>query len=241
MSWRREWDSNPRYAFTYTRFPSVRLKPLGHPSGARPFGGGRVLGGLRKPVVGRQRVRPRSAIEPGRAARGNRMARRAPGTPGVLMIRFVFRFRRPVDFGGRLRGAGARRHQVDRRQCGVHHAAAPTTGTTSTAPAWNRSRRSSSDTPARRSWEFASRLCPGGADLAGARHHRLDLHPDRPQEEAADRLRPGLTRSEPKKAAAVRAAARSAMRRGDYLIVSAPALQATRPARRSRRCSRSRR
>jgi hypothetical protein len=30
--WRREWDSNPRYAFTHTRFPSVRLKPLGHPS-----------------------------------------------------------------------------------------------------------------------------------------------------------------------------------------------------------------
>ena len=33
LKWRREWDSNPRYAFTYTRFPSVRLKPLGHPSG----------------------------------------------------------------------------------------------------------------------------------------------------------------------------------------------------------------
>jgi hypothetical protein len=32
--WRREWDSNPRYACTYTRFPSVRLKPLGHLSGA---------------------------------------------------------------------------------------------------------------------------------------------------------------------------------------------------------------
>ncbi len=32
-SWRREWDSNPRYALTHTRFPSVRLKPLGHPSG----------------------------------------------------------------------------------------------------------------------------------------------------------------------------------------------------------------
>src|SRR5215813_13959831 len=32
-SWRREWDSNPRYGFPYTRFPSVRLKPLGHPSG----------------------------------------------------------------------------------------------------------------------------------------------------------------------------------------------------------------
>src|SRR6185436_15733087 len=28
--WRREWDSNPRYGLTYTRFPSVRLKPLGH-------------------------------------------------------------------------------------------------------------------------------------------------------------------------------------------------------------------
>ena len=33
LSWRREWDSNPRYGFPYTRFPSVRLKPLGHPSG----------------------------------------------------------------------------------------------------------------------------------------------------------------------------------------------------------------
>ena len=28
--WRRERDSNPRYGFPYTRFPSVRLKPLGH-------------------------------------------------------------------------------------------------------------------------------------------------------------------------------------------------------------------
>ncbi len=33
--WRREWDSNPRYGFPYTRFPSVRLQPLGHPSGKR--------------------------------------------------------------------------------------------------------------------------------------------------------------------------------------------------------------
>ncbi len=33
-AWRREWDSNPRYGFPYTRFPSVRLQPLGHPSGA---------------------------------------------------------------------------------------------------------------------------------------------------------------------------------------------------------------
>ena len=28
--WRTERDSNPRYAFTYTRVPGVRLKPLGH-------------------------------------------------------------------------------------------------------------------------------------------------------------------------------------------------------------------
>ena len=33
LKWRREWDSNPRYGFPYTRFPSERLKPLGHPSG----------------------------------------------------------------------------------------------------------------------------------------------------------------------------------------------------------------
>src|SRR3954469_19007533 len=32
-NWRREWDSNPRYGFPHTRFPSVRLKPLGHLSG----------------------------------------------------------------------------------------------------------------------------------------------------------------------------------------------------------------
>ncbi len=29
-NWRRRRDSNPRYSFLYTRFPSVRLKPLGH-------------------------------------------------------------------------------------------------------------------------------------------------------------------------------------------------------------------
>ena len=27
---RREWDSNPRNDFSFTRFPSVLLKPLGH-------------------------------------------------------------------------------------------------------------------------------------------------------------------------------------------------------------------
>ena len=30
--WRRRRDSNPRYGFPYARFPSVCLKPLGHPS-----------------------------------------------------------------------------------------------------------------------------------------------------------------------------------------------------------------
>ena len=29
-SWRREWDSNPRWRLNQTRFPSVRLQPLGH-------------------------------------------------------------------------------------------------------------------------------------------------------------------------------------------------------------------
>lgn len=33
--WRREGDSNPRGAFTPTRFPGARLKPLGHPSQRR--------------------------------------------------------------------------------------------------------------------------------------------------------------------------------------------------------------
>ena len=28
--WRREGDSNPRYAFTHTRVPVVHLQPLGH-------------------------------------------------------------------------------------------------------------------------------------------------------------------------------------------------------------------
>ena len=32
--WRRDGDSNPGGAFTPTRFPGVRLKPLGHPSRA---------------------------------------------------------------------------------------------------------------------------------------------------------------------------------------------------------------
>jgi hypothetical protein len=42
-NWRREWDSNPRYGFPHTRFPSVRLKPLGHLSGRPSLEGARGL------------------------------------------------------------------------------------------------------------------------------------------------------------------------------------------------------
>ena len=41
--WRREWDSNPRYGFPHTRFPSVRLKPLGHLSEEASLEGARRL------------------------------------------------------------------------------------------------------------------------------------------------------------------------------------------------------
>ena len=34
-AWRRDGDSNPGEALTSTRFPGVRLKPLGHPSGEK--------------------------------------------------------------------------------------------------------------------------------------------------------------------------------------------------------------
>ena len=42
-SWRRERDSNPRYGFPYTRFPSVRLQPLGHPSAIVGRGGRTIV------------------------------------------------------------------------------------------------------------------------------------------------------------------------------------------------------
>ena len=35
--WRRGRDSNPRYSYPYTRFPSVLLKPLGHLSGTPDY------------------------------------------------------------------------------------------------------------------------------------------------------------------------------------------------------------
>src|SRR5438034_8874391 len=34
---RREWDSNPRWSYPHTRFPSVLLKPLGHLSDGSYF------------------------------------------------------------------------------------------------------------------------------------------------------------------------------------------------------------
>ena len=34
LRWRKGWDSNPRYAYTYGGFQDRCLKPLGHPSGA---------------------------------------------------------------------------------------------------------------------------------------------------------------------------------------------------------------
>ena len=34
--WRMDGDSNPGGALTPTRFPGVRLKPLGHPSSILP-------------------------------------------------------------------------------------------------------------------------------------------------------------------------------------------------------------
>jgi hypothetical protein len=35
--WRRERDSNPRDGYPPTHFPGVRLRPLGHLSGSKPF------------------------------------------------------------------------------------------------------------------------------------------------------------------------------------------------------------
>src|SRR4029453_18636260 len=59
---RREWDSNPRYGFPYTRFPSVRLKPLGHPSGNGAASPGNI--------ASRRRVTTRVAsIDPTHVAR----------------------------------------------------------------------------------------------------------------------------------------------------------------------------
>ena len=69
--WRREWDSNPRYGFPYTRFPSVRLQPLGHPSA--PGDGRNIATGL--PLTTKRRPEEGQAASavgpsPGRTAHG---------------------------------------------------------------------------------------------------------------------------------------------------------------------------
>lgn len=37
QNWRMGWDSNPRYALTHAGFQDRCLKPLGHPSGEKPY------------------------------------------------------------------------------------------------------------------------------------------------------------------------------------------------------------
>ncbi len=64
LGWRRERDSNPRYGFPQTRFPSVRLQPLGHlsrtggahysePARTGKAGGSGLWTGVRASVRGR--------------------------------------------------------------------------------------------------------------------------------------------------------------------------------------------
>src|SRR5258706_10628394 len=68
--WRREWDSNPRYGYPYTRFPSERLKPLGHPSAKTraDYSAGRRRD-KRSPVeIARLRANPAAGCAP--SARG---------------------------------------------------------------------------------------------------------------------------------------------------------------------------
>ena len=59
LKWRREWDSNPRCGCPHTRFPSVRHRPLGHPSAA-------PAAGRQKPPRSRapERNRGRSTAQP---------------------------------------------------------------------------------------------------------------------------------------------------------------------------------
>src|SRR3954452_3890269 len=96
-SWRREWDSNPRYGFPYTRFPSERLQPLGHPSGRASFealedalqaGSGRTW---HSPIRGFRTLRL-CAIERGPHARVSERVLVSARVKSTAMIRFVFRF-----------------------------------------------------------------------------------------------------------------------------------------------------
>ena len=96
--WRREWDSNPRYGFPYTRFPSVRLKPLGHPSGMlqrrqyshpraqRPACAGRgrcMRDACRCARPGNRFLQFTQRTSPPRSRRSRRARRRARGSAGV--------------------------------------------------------------------------------------------------------------------------------------------------------------
>ena len=95
-AWRRGWDSNPRYAFTYTRFPSVRLKPLGHLSGGRVVARHAVFfkaevgaqAGSTDPLRTRRSAEPRATV---RASRANafmqrHMKHRLAARPAVACV-----------------------------------------------------------------------------------------------------------------------------------------------------------
>src|SRR5690606_9246062 len=87
-TWRREWDSNPRYRFRYTRSPGACLKPLGHLSGRRTLAPGRPA--LDLPIGGAARApAARAADRAGACTRGPTPAKRArsrtwqvSGSPG---------------------------------------------------------------------------------------------------------------------------------------------------------------
>ena len=132
-----------------------------------------------------------------KAARGARARARGLGRNDPVCIPLC----RPVDTGGRVRGAGARRHLRDRRRIRWISPSSAAHGD------WTNIHGASLDAlkalverylgPA--VWEVASWLSPAAAaDLAGARDRRLALHSHRPQEEAADRLRPRLNDENPK-------------------------------------------
>src|SRR5262249_6157708 len=99
--WRREWDSNPRYGFPYTRFPSVRLKPLGHPSENCCNAGNITLHArVRNPLRARGRVRPR---ERKRSIHAAHVARVAHVIAGEFAGAFAER-RGADEFEQRLQG-----------------------------------------------------------------------------------------------------------------------------------------
>ena len=108
-SWRREWDSNPRYGCPYTRFPSVRLQPLGHPSGAplswrrrRHFArDGRTIGGDRPllAVVKGRSCFPRVSSPATAGHRGEKFG--SPRSTKSALAYWVLRLR-----GGRHRRGG---------------------------------------------------------------------------------------------------------------------------------------